>query len=276
MKSRSSTPTQINTKPESLCQGTSTVKQAKKDLLKPDESVVVDVDDSGEQMSASEISWVQSMIGAANPQNMKVFFGTSNQNITFNDGHIRITIVFQGCSDCEFTINSPSAKVFMQGCKNITVHMNDRIVTSTVEAYKCDNLSLYYHTRVETTQIDVCNDVKCAFDTVDGLGFIIWAGCQRLQVSIADKPELDTLTGFDIAKPHYEDIVFERTQFKLHYLWEALRTEKIIRLANGFPTTKREADAHNNRRDEICRKLIDQCFGGLTSLKKAGTTVVNA
>eukprot|EP01134_Creolimax_fragrantissima_P004608 CFRG4608T1 len=243
---------------------------------KPSDCVSVDVDDSGEQMSSYEMARVQSMIGAATPKNMKVFFGTTGQKITVDEGTVRHTIVFQGCSHCEFNVTAPFAKIFIQGCVDVTVYMHGRIITSTVEAYKCQKLNLYYYTRVETSQLDLCDDVTCEFASLDTLGCIVWAGCQRMDVSVTDKPELSMKTGYDVAAVHYKDVVFERTQFKLHYLWEALRTERIIRLANGFPTTKREADAHNRRKDEICRKLVDQCFGGLSSLKKANTTVVNA
>lgn len=51
------------------------------------------------------------------------------------------------------------------------------------------------------------------------------------------------LTGFGDMQEEYADLHEERSQFKLHYLGGKMVNEKVIRLPNGFPTTKREKDA---------------------------------
>jgi hypothetical protein len=80
-------------------------------------------------------------------------------------------------------------------------------------------------------------------------GRVVWAGCENLVVSIGkDKVVCD----FEKEKLDDLKINEERTQFKVSYDARGiLRSEKVIRLRNGFPSTKREDDEHDRREGEI-------------------------
>ena len=48
-----------------------------------------------------------------------------------------------------------------------------------------------------------------------------------------------------------------------------LRSEKVVRLENGFPSTKREDDEHGRREEEALQGLTDRM--GITMKRKADT-----
>ena len=49
-------------------------------------------------------------------------------------------------------------------------------------------------------------------------------------------------TGFTEMEEEFADLVEERSQFKISYVAGRLVNEKVVRLVNGFPSTKREID----------------------------------
>lgn len=62
----------------------------------------------------------------------------------------------------------------------------------------------------------------------------------------------------------------ERTQFKVSYDARGiLRSEKVIRLRNGFPSTKREDDEHDRREEAALQGLAERM--GVTLNRKADT-----
>ena len=70
--------------------------------------------------------------------------------------------------------------------------------------------------------------------------YLIWAGCFLLRVQIGD----DLMRcDFGLYKEFDKTVHIDRTQFKVWYnKLGKLVSDKIIRLANGFPTTKKEDD----------------------------------
>lgn len=47
------------------------------------------------------------------------------------------------------------------------------------------------------------------------------------------------------------------------YVAGKLKTEKVVRLDNGFPTTQREKNAFDARQEENMRKLSQEMFGDI-------------
>jgi hypothetical protein len=96
-------------------------------------------------------------------------------------------------------------------------------------------------------------------------GRVVWAGCENLQVSIGEDKVL-----CDLETERKEDATVneERTQFKVGFDAKGtLRSEKVVRLENGFPSTKREDDEHARREEEALQGLADRM--GITMNRKA-------
>lgn len=66
------------------------------------------------------------------------------------------------------------------------------------------------------------------------------------------------LTGFGHMQDEYANLNEERSQFKLHYLSGKMLNEKVIRLPNGFPTTKREKDAFEAQQEKNMKILAEK------------------
>ena len=95
-------------------------------------------------------------------------------------------------------------------------------------------------------------------------GRVVWAGCENLVIKIGE----DKVVGdFETEKLDDSTINSERTQFKVSYdARGVLRSEKVIRLRNGFPSTKREDDEHDRREEQALQGLAEKM--GITLNRK--------
>jgi hypothetical protein len=53
------------------------------------------------------------------------------------------TVYFKNNSDAEYHIDATSTKVFVEGCRNMKLFLNDRIITHTLEVWKCENIEIH-------------------------------------------------------------------------------------------------------------------------------------
>ncbi|KNC79284.1 hypothetical protein SARC_08316 [Sphaeroforma arctica JP610] len=213
-------------------------------------------------MSAEEKAKLQGMIGNANAQDTRAFVGQKNVTQDVTDITHKNTVVFTGCTDCSYTLKAYCTKVFVQGCTNFTLIIDSKVITSTAEVYKSDNVELHFNTKIATVQLDICNTVKCVYKAKDVFDHIFWAGVESLQVVVND-PFAVYNTSYSTFKAQDDTLVFERSQFKTHFLNNKLQTEKVIRLANGFPSTLREKTEFERREEDNINKLQDEMFKDL-------------
>ena len=52
------------------------------------------------------------------------------------------TLYFKNCTNCQFVVGATCTKIFVEACQNFTLRLNDRVITSTVEVWKCENLTM--------------------------------------------------------------------------------------------------------------------------------------
>lgn len=155
--------------------------------------------------------------------------------------------------DCSYTLETLCTKIFIQGCTNFVLEVNSKVLTATVEVYKCDGVKLHFRSKCGTLQIDMCKNVDVVFDeqahffderapsSEDDLekkntNMIVWcgrawpggapppssayhglvsrAGCHNLNVSVTDTQH-SFATTFDEMKKEFNDLVEERSQFRL-------------------------------------------------------------
>jgi len=117
------------------------------------------------------------------------------------------------------------------------------------EVDACERMNLVVNTKIGTLQVERCSKMAVVVPERENFsGFLIWAGCFMLRVQVAD---LVMSCDFGLTQKLDPTINQERTQFKvwLNALGK-LCCDKVIRLKNGFPTTKREDDEHTRREEQ--------------------------
>ncbi|GMH87463.1 hypothetical protein TrST_g12963 [Triparma strigata] len=266
-----------NTKSFKAAIGDDSVKAAPIKLCK-----AVNLDTEG-SMNNAEKAKLAAMVGNAHAQSMKAY---SNQEgvtttITEAETNAQTTLVFNGCCDSKYTLESYAAKIFVQNCENveITFAPSSKVLTETLEVHRCVSMNLVIKSRIGTLQIDQSSDCNATFDSMENFGNpsmirkgrefgkdgrVVWAGCENLTVSIGeDKVHCD----FETERKVDATVNEERTQFKVSYdSLGVLRSEKVVRLRNGFPSTKREDDEHDRREEEALQGLAQRM--GVTLNKK--------
>eukprot|EP00055_Hartaetosiga_balthica_P011540 m.52803 g.52803 ORF g.52803 m.52803 type:complete len:347 (+) comp7635_c0_seq1:53-1093(+) len=210
-------------------------------------------------MDKKEYTKMQAMLGTAKSKDSKVYANVSGKVEELAPGSFdpRATLIFANCKDCHFTVSNLCTKVFVQGCENLKLEIKAKIVTHTVEVYKTTNLDAKFHCKVGTMQLDMSKDLKMTFAKTSHFGSAIWAGCHGLEVEFDDSDH-KIKTGYDQMLQEYADLNEERSQFKLHIHENKLMNEKVIRLPNGFPTTKREKDAFEARQERNMQILAEK------------------
>lgn len=218
-------------------------------------------------MDHKEFLKLQSMLGGAKAKDSHTVVGMRGVTGVLDEGvDSRATIIFANCVDCNYTVNALCTKIFVQGCQNCTFTFNGKIVTHMVEIYKAQALRCFFNIKTGTLQLDMSRDLHLEFAKREHFHDIIWAGCHAMRVAFTDTAE-SMLTGFHEMSEEYADLVEERSQFKLHYFQGKIINEKVIRLENGFPTTKREKDAFDAKQ-ELAMKALAQQWGITIPRKK--------
>merc|ERR1712217_473899 len=150
--------------------------------------------------------------------------------------------------NCQYVLNAKCTKVFVEHCEDFILHLNGAVLTHVIEVDACEKMNLVVNVKVGTLQVERCKKVNiCVREKEHFHGFMIWAGCFMLRLQVED---LVMNCDFGLTQKLDPTINLERTQFKV-WMNSAgkLSCDKVIRLANGFPSTKREDDEHTRRRE---------------------------
>jgi len=141
----------------------------------------------------------------------------------------------------------------IERCKNCKITLSGKILTSVVEVWKCENFVLTVDTQIGTLQLDLCQNLTINYTKKEHFASLIWAGIYDLHINFLDDSSLNIATGFEQMRKLYTDINDKFDQFIIRFINGKVVSEQIIRLENGFPTTKREADAFDKRAKKMQR-----------------------
>lgn len=197
-----------------------------------------------------EFQVIQSMLGMAKAKGAHTISGMRGARSAIDTGvSASAMLIFANCHDCDYVVNVPCTKILIQDCANTRITFNGKILTNSVDIYKAHGVQCLFNTKCGTLQVDLCSQLHLQFTSRELLHDVVWAGCHAMRVSFDDTG--DTVeTGFAEMLADDGDLEEEYSQFKLHYLKDRFVNEKIIRLANGFPTTKREKDAFDQKQEQ--------------------------
>lgn len=227
--------------------------QAKGPKIKLAEKMMVT---SEGDMTKEETTRLQAMVGAGKSGKLKAFFQQTGQTREIDESEVKDdeVVTFAGCKDCDYTLSARCTKVFVEHCENFMLRLTGKILTDVVELDACEKMNLVVHTKIGTLQVERCNKTNILFgEKAHFSGFMIWAGCFMLRLQVE---ELVMNCDFGLTQKLDPTINIERTQFKVWTNSQGkLTCDKVIRLENGFPSTKREDDEHERRKEEKLNEL---------------------
>jgi len=139
----------------------------------------------------------------------------------------------------------------IEGCRRCSVTLKGRILTNIVEVWKCADVKMGVAADVRTLQLDICRNLDLNFATRDHLHNIIWAGVYNLSIGFEDEPATPLyVSGFDQMKEKHDDLNPIHDQFIVRIRDKEISAEQIVRLANGYPTTEREAQEFDSQKEK--------------------------
>jgi hypothetical protein len=224
---------------------------------------------------------MQALMGALRDQTSQVISGEENQTRTLEEvgGGLLAdgsgldlksipTVYFKNVKGGVYTINHRTSKLFVEGCEDLTVIVNNNIMTATVEAWRCKNLTLRASTNIKTVQLDLSENAKLEFAEPQNFSCLVYQGVKGdIDIEFKSEPNFNMSTSFEKVLQRFPDSNFDIDQFIIRFVDEigpGLTEERCIRLKNGFLSTEREA-ADWEKRNELAKARYMENF-----LKESG------
>lgn len=186
------------------------------------------------------------------------------------------TIYFNKCTNGNYTIDHRTTKIFIEDVKDTTIIINGKVLTSTIEAWKCENVTILINTKVKTLQLDISKSVTVAYDQLENFQCIVWQNLETIDLSFGDNKDYDVKTGFEHMKKTFPDSDVIIDQFIIRNLPDlnpkAVTAERCVRLKNGFLSTDREAEDWERRNTVAKEKFVGNFLkeGGIHLNKSEG------
>jgi len=219
------------------------------------------------KLSRAENARLQAKCAAGKAGKIKAVVKQNGVNINYGEENLDAdsVLVFTGCEGSTFMVTSHCTKIFIEDCRRCTFRFQGKIITAVLEIDRCEECNVLISSAVGTLQIEQCKRMNVVYAAKELMtGYIVWAGCYTLRVQVGeDLMRCDFALTAAVDKTVNE----ERTQFKIHYnSLGKLVCDKIIRLKNGFPTTRLEDDEFRRRQEQNMKAIADRM--GITIRRK--------
>ncbi|CAG8472068.1 10567_t:CDS:2 [Ambispora gerdemannii] len=173
-------------------------------------------------------------------QRRKFIVNESNKVTQFGKETISSTstVFLRDCNDCEYIIDGTCTKVMIENCNNLVLKANKKIVTSIIEVWKSQNVTLKINSQVQTLQLDDCHKVNVEYDSVKHFHSIVWTGTKELELTLLEDGEVK----HKITKTQEQESSnnSQPTQSIIRLINGELVEERLIRAEKGYPITERE------------------------------------
>jgi len=143
-----------------------------------------------------------------------------------------------------------------------------KCVSSITDLYKSSDISLIINVPIKTLQIDNTNHVKLQFGRLDYFHSVVWTASNDIELNVLSADgNMNMHLGIDVIhKKHPEAVIQDDTdQFITRVIDGRLLTEKVIRLANGFPSTQREKDAWDARQERNMQAFMNSAGNSIVT-----------
>ncbi|CAG8561506.1 6320_t:CDS:2 [Diversispora eburnea] len=166
------------------------------------------------------------------------------------------TIFIRLCNDIEYIVGSACSKIMIEECKNLVLIVNDKVVTSIIEVWKSENITLKLNTQVQTVQVDQCENVHIQYESIKNFYSVVWTNTKTLELKLLeDGEEKHVLSTGDIPNEKTNSPNDNKSdkpqdncpfQYIIRLIDDQLTSEELIRAEKGFPTTQREWNDYKN------------------------------
>jgi len=180
-------------------------------------------------------------------------------------------LIISGCKGCRLTLapELSAIKVQVEDCTDTSVDVRARVLTETVEVYKCERTSVRLGAKAATLQVDKCTGLALTFAQVAFFDRLMSTGARATTIAFEDDAALGTTIDFDALQAERPETALSEDidQFITRRLTATgpLTTELVIRLCNEFPTTEREVREFEQRTRMHADKLDEVVDGMLGS-----------
>lgn len=165
--------------------------------------------------------------------------------------------------------------MLVEGCNSFNLLLNDcSITTAVLEVWNCRDCHITIGCSLGTVQADLCSNLHLVYRETQFFGSVVQAGVNELHVSFSDGSLLPLHSGFEQLRLQHpgEEINDSTDQFISRIVSGQLLTERILRLANEFPTTAREKalfDEEAHRKAAALQGMVSEMMGtSLTAEEK--------
>ncbi|KAF9100281.1 hypothetical protein BGX29_009291 [Mortierella sp. GBA35] len=157
------------------------------------------------------------------------------------------------CEDCEYTIQGKPIKISIENCKNLTIKIEGKVLTGTVDVWKSENINLDFDRSVSVFQLDSIETITIKLPDAEYFGSMIWAGVNNITLNLGADTHSLSYSQLQARNPALRP---DTDQFKTTIVDGSIRTEAIVRLDNGYPMTRAEESslqASEKKKDEVLR-----------------------
>ncbi|CAG8546705.1 6579_t:CDS:2 [Ambispora leptoticha] len=164
------------------------------------------------------------------------FIVNENAQVTRFDSEIispSSTVFIRNCNNSEYILDGVCTKVMIENCNNLILKANKKIITSTIEIWKSQNITLKINSQVQTLQLDECHKVSVEYDSVEHFHSIVWTGTKELELTILEGGEVK----HEIKTTQESD---NPAQSIIRLINGKFADERLIRAEKGYPITERE------------------------------------
>jgi len=221
-------------------------------------------------LDEKESKKIFAMTGNPKAQQTKLIHAQKDAKEVVDSHDPQSTLYFKNCENCEYTIESLCTKVLVESCHNCKITFNKKIVTNMIDIWKCNNTSLSINTKVGTLQADLCKQINLEYHEKEHFQSVVWAVVHDMNITFKDDAQHNLVTGFSHMKQEIPNIQEDLDQFIIRFVKDKLLSEQIVRLANGYPTTEREAREFDAKQEKLLQKLAQEA--GIKIGKKKDTT----
>jgi len=184
--------------------------------------------------------------------------GKANETIDITEELLGSTVCvlhLQSNHNCQIKFNvGKVAKVLVEQCNDCTVTIgpNCSVLTSTVEVWKCNRVTLNAQKEIGTVQVDLCQQANIIFPDENCLDQVVQAAVEVLDVRFTQSPQSNFVSGLKQMRQQLDNdnptdkeqqlqsLEDPTTQFISRRVNGKILTEKVVRLVNDFPSTLRE------------------------------------
>lgn len=132
-------------------------------------------------------------------QTQKILLNEENQTVDFTKDDIKHehTVYFKNCRDCTYTFAADvtCTKIFVESCHNLRLRVAGRIITHTLEWWKCtgeSELIVRKGCSVLTLQMDMCQgQVSVVYEDHNDFNRMIWSQMGEFTLKFNSLPDCE-------------------------------------------------------------------------------------